>query len=294
MGKKECEEGDFGGTGIESHAEQIECESESNSGEAVGANELANIHVVFKGCLARGEFDAQNEGANTGEIIVNTLKGKLGYINKGEHKVGVLLEPSEPSTYPAWDVPPLRVEKEREEREDSTKPKLALANHEITQTEAEEKEASIEEPTKKLRYEFAREQVELNMVPHWGPTFAQFEVQDINFHIIVGVGNSQEGSWYPTTGNDGIISPITPVNAMTESFTQQYTVNSAEESESQPTHLEGGPLEELEVREQTFEHGGGPGSRKDLGPGRLELGSWWRAGDEHRENGREGGDQSVA
>ena len=71
----------------------IECTSESSDGEAVGTNSVANISVVFKGCLVLGAAPCTSEGAEEGEIRVNPLKGKLGYINKAEKNVGVLLEP---------------------------------------------------------------------------------------------------------------------------------------------------------------------------------------------------------
>ena len=71
----------------------VECTSESSSGEAVGTNSIANVSVVFKGCLAFGSAPCTSEGAEEGEIRVNPLKGTLGYINKAEKTVGVLLEP---------------------------------------------------------------------------------------------------------------------------------------------------------------------------------------------------------
>jgi hypothetical protein len=57
---------------------------------------------------------------------------------------------------------------------------------------------------------------------------------------VVGVGNEQEGAWYKpekTGGYDGIISPMTPVNTMTNEFQQVYTFN--EKLENIPSHFEG-------------------------------------------------------
>ncbi len=71
----------------------VECTSENSSGEAVGTNSVANVSVVFKGCVVLGSAPCTTEGAEEGEIRVNPLKGRLGYINKGEKNVGVLLEP---------------------------------------------------------------------------------------------------------------------------------------------------------------------------------------------------------
>ena len=65
---------------------------ESNTGEAVGKSGLANVAVKFYGCKLFGSLPCSN-GTEEGEILVNTLKGTLGYISKSEHKVGVQLEP---------------------------------------------------------------------------------------------------------------------------------------------------------------------------------------------------------
>ena len=57
--------------------------------------------------------------------------------------------------------------------------------------------------------------------------FTQFICPGI-LGTVVGVGNKTEGAWYKPEnkgGNDAIISPITPVNAMTLKYTQVYTVN---------------------------------------------------------------------
>ncbi len=72
---------------------EIECEAEQNHGEVSGTKSLANIDVVFTGCKVFGTAPCSN-GPNEGEIQVNPLKGELGYINKAEKKVGVLLEPA--------------------------------------------------------------------------------------------------------------------------------------------------------------------------------------------------------
>jgi hypothetical protein len=68
---------------------------------------------------------------------------------------------------------------------------------------------------------------------------------------IVGEGPSKVGTVtlkcaYPEThcGGDGIISPVTPVNTMTPTLTQVYTVNAAEENI--PSKFEGKPIELLE------------------------------------------------
>ncbi len=64
----------------------------------------------------------------------------------------------------------------------------------------------------------------------------------------VGVGNSKEGTYYLPEGKggyDGVISPITPVNTMTHSFTQVYTIN-PETAENIPNKFDGKHLDLLE------------------------------------------------
>jgi hypothetical protein len=73
----------------------IECAAESNTGEAEGKNKVANIAVVFTGCVLFGSVPCSSEGAAEGEIETNTLKGKLGWLNKSAKEVGVLLEPAQ-------------------------------------------------------------------------------------------------------------------------------------------------------------------------------------------------------
>jgi hypothetical protein len=80
----------------------------------------------------------------------------------------------------------------------------------------------------------------------------------------VGVGNDKEGAEYTSSGcsgesckgitpseeknggYDGIISPITPVNAMTKEFTQVYTRQTAQPWENIPSKFENKHLEVLE------------------------------------------------
>ena len=74
----------------------VECEGETNSGVARHVNEVENIQVTFKGCLLLGQVPCENT-AKEGEIKTNTLKGRIGYLEKAakpQPKVGVLLEPA--------------------------------------------------------------------------------------------------------------------------------------------------------------------------------------------------------
>ena len=178
---------------------KVECTSEHATGEATGTDEVGNISVRFKGCTYNG-IPATTKGLPAGEIQVNPLKGRLGYINKASHEVGVLLEP-------------------------------ATA----------------------------------------GGEFAEFELLDGEAVFHVGVGNAVSGAFWEEpenpgvpSGHDGIISPITPVDQMTPTFTQNYRVEHKEvpcpaktwcgeegtnpvlEEVNTPSHFEGGQLEVLE------------------------------------------------
>jgi len=73
----------------------VECESEANHGEFSGSKEVGNISVVFKGCKLLGTAPCENT-SEEGTIHVNTLKGKVAFINKGAtpREVGLQLEPA--------------------------------------------------------------------------------------------------------------------------------------------------------------------------------------------------------
>jgi hypothetical protein len=74
---------------------KVECATETNTGEAEGKNKIANVHVTFTACNLFGSFVCEQEGKEPGEIETSTLKGKLGWIDKSEKEVGVLLEPAQ-------------------------------------------------------------------------------------------------------------------------------------------------------------------------------------------------------
>ena len=67
--------------------------NETNTGEAEGTNKVANVKVTFTGCACLSSLPCTAPAAE-GEVKTNTLKGKLGYINKAAKEVGVLLEPA--------------------------------------------------------------------------------------------------------------------------------------------------------------------------------------------------------
>lgn len=156
---------------------KVECGAESSSGEEHGKDSIVNVSVTFTGCHAGGTIPCTSSGAASGEVKVNPLKGSLGYINKAEKKVGVLLEPV----------------------------------------------------TKHGR-------------------FAEFECGAGIVGSVVGVGNKKEGAWYEPEkdgGYDGIISPITPVNTMSNAFEQVYSA-SLETDENAPRSFEGKHIDLLE------------------------------------------------
>lgn len=187
---------------------RVECTSERATGEAVGTDEVADVSVRFTGCAFSGT-PATTTGLPAGEIQVNQLKGRLGYIDKAKSEVGVLLEPATP-----------------------------------------------------------------------GGQFAVFTVEEGNLTVHVGVGNATEGSFYEEfatpgvpNGHDGLISPITPVDQMTHTFTQNYrgeelkvpcpeSENCSHEYATEriefrnvPTSFEGGPVEALEAKTAAEEGG---------------------------------------
>ena len=157
---------------------EVECQREFHTGKVKGTKEVANVLVAFASCVVFGSIPCSNTPIE-GEIDTNPLKGSLGYINKPNKEVGVLLTP-------------------------------------------ETKHGS----------------------------FAQFSCGGI-ITTVVGQGSKTQGTAYKETsgeenkgGNDGIISPITPVNKMTGDFTQTYTINA--EDENIPSKFEGKPRELLE------------------------------------------------
>ncbi len=89
--------------------------------------------------------------------------------------------------------------------------------------------------------------VRLEPAKKHGP-FAEFFCSGFNLNTTVGVGNTKEGAAYSPEnkgGNDQIISPITPVNTMSSTFTQVYTGNYTT-VENVPNKFEGKPVSLLE------------------------------------------------
>ncbi len=120
-----------------------------------------------------------------------------------------------------------------------------------------------------------------------GGEFAEFEALGI-VYVHVGEGNATQGSFYEETGpgvpsgHDGVISPITPVNLMTHTFTQNYRVEEfnqpchvncyASEDHANrniPSHFEGGQLEALEMVSENREEE--PYARTEWSPAGQEI-----------------------
>jgi hypothetical protein len=98
-----------------------------------------------------------------------------------------------------------------------------------------------------------------------GALFAEFECGEGADYIQVGAGpdswtdqygTATEEPWYSGGGGDGIISPVTPVDRMSSTETQEYKVTTTETEPEKGvhftipangvSHFEGGPAELLE------------------------------------------------
>jgi hypothetical protein len=95
--------------------------------------------------------------------------------------------------------------------------------------------------------------------------FAEFECAEF-LGTVVAVGNNKEGVAFPPKGGaDQVISPITPVNEMTNKYTQVFTVD-PKKVENVPTNFDGKKLSALEDELTNLETGEGS--------------TWSRAGEE--------------
>jgi hypothetical protein len=93
----------------------------------------------------------------------------------------------------------------------------------------------------------APKEVGIDIKPQSGKQFAQFSCSGA-VTIAVGEATEAEGPFYPPKGGgDGVIGAMTPVNQMTNSFTQAFTANE-ETDQNIPSKFEGQPLQVLEDR----------------------------------------------
>jgi hypothetical protein len=109
--------------------------------------------------------------------------------------------------------------------------------------------------------------------------FAEFTCPGLPLSVVVGVGNKKEGAAHTSSGcdqecrgatpeeekhggYDGVISPITPVNQMTSTYTQEYKVENVETNEAcpenTPSHFERKHIDLLENAPEITESGIGP------------------------------------
>ena len=87
-------EGFLEATGTLGSLEKLTCKTDSDAGRIIGPKEV-RVKVTFKGCAALGGTDqchSLNPLGAANEIIVNELKGQLGYIKKAA-EVGLVLSP---------------------------------------------------------------------------------------------------------------------------------------------------------------------------------------------------------
>lgn len=71
---------------------ELKCSSDVISGKITGPKTVGNVVITFSRCKeAAHSAECQNQGP--GVIRTNPLKGKIGYLNKEETKVGLALEP---------------------------------------------------------------------------------------------------------------------------------------------------------------------------------------------------------
>lgn len=173
---------------------EIECTSETAEGELSGTKGASDVHVVFHGCHYGGDkcynlFKGGNKSEpEEGEIAVNELEGELGYINKANKEVGVVLHPVGTPTAPATSVPFVEFE----------------CNHGALFVVVGKGGAENKPP-------------QTNAKGEWENSFGHAVEEPWYYHL--------NGKGEPEGGNDGIISPITPVDQMTSEYTQEYKVD---------------------------------------------------------------------
>ena len=84
--------------------EEVKCTEESGTGEiegTSGSKKVTKDFTFFKGCtteILAKVYNCQSASRATGEIATNELEGELGYINKTNKEVGLLLKPKSPAT----------------------------------------------------------------------------------------------------------------------------------------------------------------------------------------------------
>jgi hypothetical protein len=91
IGAKPGIKGKSGHAELESSVGKVECTSSKSTGELTSPTHIGHIHVTYKGCTSGG-FKCTNI-AKPGTLETKELQGDVGYLNKTNHEVGVLITP---------------------------------------------------------------------------------------------------------------------------------------------------------------------------------------------------------
>jgi len=87
---------------------EVKCKRETSNGEFTSPTTVGNIAVTFYGCEETG-FKCETAGAKEkGEIVVNTLSGKLVWEHKATKKVAVDLFPASTELFVAFACGPAK------------------------------------------------------------------------------------------------------------------------------------------------------------------------------------------
>jgi hypothetical protein len=121
---------------------KVKCAAGTDSGEITGAKTVGNVIVIFTGCeseVLETKVKCKTTGAKEGEIRTNNLKGEIGYLNKTEQKVGLLLEPSGTELFAEFKCSTLTAKVKGAIIGEFTKPKTGEMSTEAKLSYAQEK-----------------------------------------------------------------------------------------------------------------------------------------------------------
>jgi hypothetical protein len=91
-----------------------------------------------------------------------------------------------------------------------------------------------------------------------GGLFATVTCASGLIELITGAGNKTEGWYYPGSGHDSVMSPITPIDKSSHEFEQVFSAN-GEDAENEPDHFEGeATIHRLETAFEIEEEPGKP------------------------------------
>lgn len=91
------------GTLFAKNGAEVHCVSDTDTGEIAspsGTDKVENVVVTFSECTLKllGKTFTCQSGSTAGLIDTNKLEGQLGYINKTNKEVGLVLKPQSPAT----------------------------------------------------------------------------------------------------------------------------------------------------------------------------------------------------